>query len=282
MPSTFRLGNELVRYLWTVDDGSRPFILGRAGISYTDKNYLINLESRAGEYSYQYVISGEGYFRIDGKEYALKKGDVFLLPKGKPHQYNSNPDNPMIKIFFCFSGTLPPKILSEYRVDNVYKVEGLDLYEQFREIFNLSFRKQLGITGICDEAALIFMKIVQKISRQAHVFESGKGEAYRLKEYIETNLMNNISLQDMADYICLSRSQTIRIFKEHFGVSPYEYFMENKMNYAMNMLKNSEKTIKQIAYECGFEDENYFSRVFKQKFKLSPRTYRKKWGGLRA
>ena len=44
----------------------------------------------------------------------------------------------MIKIFFCFNGTLPQKILSEYRVDNVFVVENLDLYEEFREIFNIS------------------------------------------------------------------------------------------------------------------------------------------------
>ena len=41
------------------------------------------------------------------------------------------------------------------------------------------------------------------------------------------------------------------------------------------MLKNTEKPIKQIAFELGFEDENYFSRVFKQKFQVSPRVYRR-------
>ena len=62
------------------------------------------------------------------------------------------------------------------------------------------------------------------------------------------------------------------------GVSPYEYFMDTKMNYAANVLVNSEKSVKEVAYELGFEDENYFSRVFKQKFKTSPRGYRKKAG----
>ena len=205
--SVFRLGNELVSYLWQIDDGTKPFILGRAGVTYADKNYLVELTGKSAEYSYQYVISGEGILWIDGKEYPLKKGDIFLLPVGKPHKYIANPQNPLEKIFFCFQGNLAKKILSEYRVDNIIKIEGLDLYEEFREMFNISCRRKKGINYINNEGILQLIKIVQKISDHELVFVKGRGEVYKLKGYIEANLQRNLTLQDMADFICLSRSE---------------------------------------------------------------------------
>ena len=54
--------------------------------------------------------------------------------------------------------------------------------------------------------------------------------------------------------------------------------MDNKISYAATVLRNSESPIKEIAYDFGFEDENYFSRVFKQKYGVSPRKYRKAEG----
>ena len=272
--SVFRLGNELVSYLWQFNDARKPFILGRAGVTYADKNYVVDLDRISGEHCYQYVISGEGYLWVDGKEYTVKKGDVFYLPKSRTHKYTVNPDNPMIKIFFCFQGSLAQKILDEYQVDDIIKCENLDLYEDFREIFNISYNRKMGLQAINDMSAQVFLRIVQKISCHEKVFAKGRREVYLLKEYLEANLTKSITLQDMANHICLSKSQTIRIFKEHFGVSPYEFFVDNKMAYAADLLKNSEKPIKQIAFELGFEDENYFSRVFKQKFNLSPRMYR--------
>ncbi len=273
--SVFRLGNELVSYLPQVVSTSKPFTLGRAGITYANKNYIIKPERYINEWSYQYIISGKGHLDIEGETFELKKGDIFLLPRGKDHCYTADAEDPWIKIWFCFNGNLARKIMNEYRVENIYHIENLDLYNEFREMFNISCRRKEGLGNIYNNAAVEFLKIVQKIAEHKKVFEVGNSEAYRIKEYIEANLMKNITLQDMADNVCLSRSQTIRVFKEVFGESPYEYFMENKISYAANLVKNSEQPIKAIAYQFGFEDENYFSRVFKQKLGCSPRQFRK-------
>lgn len=269
------LGNELVHFLPQIDDGKTPFMLGRAGISYTNKDYIIEIDN-PGELCYQYVISGEGVLEIENKKYILKAGDVFFLPPRKAHKYYSNPKKPWIKIFFCFNGGLAKKILGEYRVENIIKTENIDIYQEFIKMFNIagSYKKN-GKNATNFEAALVLMKVAQRIAEKSEVFEKKGNDAYKLKEFIERNLCANISLQDMADFLNLSRSQTIRVFRGEFGISPYEYFMDKKMDYAAEVLKNSAKSIGETAFDFGFNDENYFSRVFRKKFGISPGRYRK-------
>ncbi len=63
-------------------------------------------------------------------------------------------------------------------------------------------------------------------------------------------------------------------FKKHYGVSPIQYLINRRMEYAKHLLNTSGMSVKQIAYQCGFENEYYFSRIFKKLTGYSPSQYR--------
>ncbi|MDE5671303.1 MAG: AraC family transcriptional regulator, partial [Eubacterium sp.] len=73
-----------------------------------------------------------------------------------------------------------------------------------------------------------------------------------------------------------SKNQIIRIFKETYGITPYRYFIERKIDIAKLYLSNTKSSISEISKILSFSDQNYFSSEFKKTTSLSPSDYRKK------
>jgi AraC-like DNA-binding protein len=92
-------------------------------------------------------------------------------------------------------------------------------------------------------------------------------------EYVEHNYTQRMSVQDIADYVGISRSQLYRLFMEQYQQSPIHIVMEYRIRQACQLLKNTKLTISSVAYSVGFEDNLYFSRVFKKIMGFSPREY---------
>ena len=80
----------------------------------------------------------------------------------------------------------------------------------------------------------------------------------------------------MAEEVRLSASHFSRLFAERTGHSPIDYFIQLKIQRACQLLNNSDWSIAEVAREMGFEDQFYFSRLFRKVMNMSPREYRKR------
>lgn len=83
-------------------------------------------------------------------------------------------------------------------------------------------------------------------------------------EYIQNNYTKNISLQEVADLANISKYYFCNVFKEFTGYTFNEYLNCIRINKAIELLTTTEMPITEIAFLCGFNDSNYFSRKFKQ------------------
>ena len=107
------------------------------------------------------------------------------------------------------------------------------------------------------------------------------GPAEQIRHYLLRHLEKPMpSLQDIADAIGRSPVQTIRIFRQATGFTPYDFLLEEKIAAAGEMLLHTTKTSKEIAYMLGFQDEFYFARLFRKRRGLSPRNYRNRGKGV--
>ncbi len=93
-------------------------------------------------------------------------------------------------------------------------------------------------------------------------------------DYINENIAENISLEQMAQYVNVSSFYLSKLFKEEKGVTFINFLSDKRLEKSRLMLKNTEKSIKEITAETGYNDQNYFSRLFKNKFGVSPTEYR--------
>ncbi len=92
-------------------------------------------------------------------------------------------------------------------------------------------------------------------------------------EYIRKNLKENISLKNLSDKACMSTTSFYRFFKREIGMSPIEFVLSEKIRCAKNLLKNPGIQINEVCYLSGFEDCNYFIRLFKKHEGITPKQY---------
>jgi AraC-like DNA-binding protein len=96
-----------------------------------------------------------------------------------------------------------------------------------------------------------------------------------LYEVLEANYMYSMSLNDYAQIANCSLATFKREFKKMFNVPPAQWLIQKRLDYALMLLNTTEKSIGDIFFDSGFENGSHFSRVFKDRFGLSPLHYRK-------
>lgn len=97
----------------------------------------------------------------------------------------------------------------------------------------------------------------------------------KISKYIASNIgKQKIDIKTMAEYMCMSRSAFIRHVTKVTGTSPNEFVVRMKMEKAVRLLKDTEKSIGDIALACGYDDPSYFIRVFNKHFNTTPQNFR--------
>lgn len=96
-----------------------------------------------------------------------------------------------------------------------------------------------------------------------------------LLDYIHTHYKDKITIEELARTATISKTEVLRCFKTIVGVSPIRYLNSYRLQRATYMLVNTEISIQEIAEECGFDDNSYFSKLFNKKYHVSPHNYRK-------
>ena len=91
-----------------------------------------------------------------------------------------------------------------------------------------------------------------------------------VKQYIGNNYGKLIKNRELADLLCLSEDRFIHLFKECMDISPLQYINNIRLEKAMHLLKSGQYMVKEVAEEVGFDDYNYFGRMFRRKFGVTP------------
>lgn len=92
-------------------------------------------------------------------------------------------------------------------------------------------------------------------------------------EYIQKNLKEDVSLKKLSSITSMSTTSLYRFFKRELGMSPLSFILNEKMKCAKKLLKNPTLPINEVSYLSGFENANYFSRLFKKHEGMTPKQY---------
>jgi AraC family L-rhamnose operon transcriptional activator RhaR/AraC family L-rhamnose operon regulatory protein RhaS len=94
--------------------------------------------------------------------------------------------------------------------------------------------------------------------------------------HMRRNVAHAITLEELVAISGMSRTSYVRMFESTMGTSPIKYFIELRIEEAGRLLRTTDRTITDIAFDVGFSDSNYFSRQFRKAHDQSPREYRKR------
>ncbi|NVB76644.1 helix-turn-helix domain-containing protein, partial [Phocaeicola vulgatus] len=88
------------------------------------------------------------------------------------------------------------------------------------------------------------------------------------------NYNRKVRVDELADRIGINRSYLAKSFKKLMGCSPQQFLVNLRMEKAVGMLKNTDLPVNQIAAQVGYENPLTFSKIFKQRYGISPKNYR--------
>lgn len=254
-----------------------PFNVLMCGKSYCDGTYKIT-RPNSTICCMEYVCKGTGYVSVGDVTFKASAGDVYILPIGKDHFYYSDDKNPWEKFWFNINGNFVENTLEAYNINSIYHIKGLDLKSLFENFLNhAEIIKQNGTsTYNFDTCAEDFLKIVQRIS--SHIAYRDKtapvDKAELLKSRIDSLTDFSLSFDEILKEFFYTKSHLIRIFKEKYGITPYDYLLERKTNLAKFLLLNTVLSIGEIAAKLGFANSHYFSNFFYKRVGKSPSKYR--------
>ncbi|MBE6631303.1 MAG: AraC family transcriptional regulator [Ruminococcaceae bacterium] len=254
-------------------DTEAPIHIELAGISYPDPKYHIR-RNISNIWVIEYVLEGIGYVKHGNKVHQVTKDTIYLLHKGEPHNYYSDTDEPFSKIFLNVRGSICEQLISSHGLSNEYFFDGSGVKNSFEKILSVinsddsDNEKQSTLQGI-------FIEILSRISK-VHYESMHSEEALKLKDYLDSNLSGIVSAKELAQIIFRSPDYCLKLFKREFGITPYAYQLERKMQVAKSLLSDTHMSVGEIASTLGYSDLHYFSNLFKEKCGCRPLTYRKK------
>ena len=172
------------------------------------------------------------------------------------------------------SGTLYDSLMS---APDFFETDKANVY---KDIF-IKLIKHYSALADSEEIILqsLLLELIYNIDKDSN-FKNRKGNFtnnYSLIEkslnYIEEHLTENLSLEKLAKLMSFSPIHFHNTFKAAVGKTLRDYIEEQRIKKAVNLLLTTNYSLTQIAYECGFSSQSYFSYVFKRRMKKTPREY---------
>jgi two-component system response regulator YesN len=149
-------------------------------------------------------------------------------------------------------------------------------YEPGGGTAGVDFLEEMLSIGDLSELRLWCRKRVENVINQINSYRDYKvgGLTRRAKEYIKTNYSKSITLEDVAREINVSPQYLSKLFKEETGENFIDYLTGIRIRIAKNLLESDELSVKEICYNIGYSDPNYFSRIFKKIVGSTPTEYK--------
>ena len=253
-----------------ITENGQPFLSAVIGVTYPNPDYEIISESR--EHSVlEFVLEGEGEVLLGEKWQTVRKGDSYILLQGEKHAYRANAKNPFKKIWINYKADYFTAFAKAYGVQSgIYKADTLPYFEKLYALFKNE--AQENIEFVIADSVYQIIKIVATSNRG-----DKNSFAQRIKSALDACLYKKTNLEEIAQKLFSSKSNIIRIFKDEYGVTPYEYLLDMKIFSAKLLLSNSQMSVKEIAERLCITDEHYFSSVFLKRVGLRPKDYRKNY-----
>lgn len=255
-------------------------------------------------YELELILWGEGYIITEGKKLPASKGDLFFRHPGMevqgvcpyycylvvfdildrrslyadPDCYNSSDmDNSPYEKFASehFPDYDFPDVINLHQSPR-FEILFRNIYEAYinngrkNQFFLKTYLMQILMDAYMEWTRV---KALQNPSRSKLLNYS---KVMSVKKHIEANFTSRIKLDELAQIAGVSPNFLCKAFKDITNVNVIEFVNECRVNLAKKDLIETNKTIKEISFDCGFANDTYFYTIFKKKESISPAEYREK------
>ena len=246
-----------------------------------------------------WCLSGSGTIEVNGKVFKITPKSFLFLPWNHSIRYKASIREPFLLAGIHIIPSLKSaegfdysvfhtqrQDLAEYRRRNDIHIEGLEGISEGKFATN-SRLEQLGSYLVqwfgCKDKPLFMAKflasaiIYELLNEKSNISASyvGGGTLKDILAYIERHIDQPLDIDTIAQDCNCSRASLFRLFKTRLSTTPRSYITEQKLKFATELLKKSNLRIGQIADRVGIGDQYYFSKLFRQQYKMTATQYRR-------
>ena len=244
------------------------------------------------EFEFLYVESGKVLCGIGEKQIILSEGDAIFINSKILHRFYASSGG-VIPNFVCMPEFIAPEnslvykkyilpIISSnmafqcFQSAEPWQARIIQIMIKIMETQENEIIRELSTLALLQNLWLIFyenVKLSDKEKMQT-VDEAAQKRVQLMMQYIHENYKHGLSLNEIASHIGVSKSTALHLFQRFLHTTPVNYLIEYRLQAASRLLKNMNKKVKTIAYESGFHNVDYFCRLFKNRYHVTPSEYR--------
>lgn len=241
-------------------------------------------------YEIFYLINGDCTFFLNHNIYQLNKGDMVIVPKGEIHNATFPEHGTSERFVVCFREanlSWLDDLLGSEMVQQTIEAGVISIPDRRREYVESLMAKLLFENDGPDVLSPAFIRtgivelflFIIRCQRYEHnaikEIDVDNQLMQEIATYIYQNYDKKLTLVDMSEKFNISRSYLSKKFKVITGFGFKEYVVNVRIKNACRLLLETNKSITDIAFECGFNDSNYFGDAFRHVKGVSPNKYRK-------
>ena len=230
-----------------------------------------------------YVVGGSGKFQIRNDSHEISTGDMVLLNPQVEHTETSFVEDPLEYIVLGIEGVKLVTSLDSVEGFSIIHFNEVadDISQYLYFILAEAKRHDSGFEDVCQSLLNILlinlMRRTKITPRTADTVENASPKAMQAKAFIDAHFRENITLQSVADATDSNKYYLSHIFKAETDFSPMQYVTRLRLGEAQNLLINTDLSVTEIAAAVGYNDSNYFQKVFRRNVGLTPGNYRRRW-----
>lgn len=259
---------------------SLPFYL--AGVGIADPEYHIVRETGLISHQILYTRSGAGNLIVDGMSYPQKKGSLFYLASGVPHEYYPLVEDGWSTCWVVFRGKYLTELLQgigftrfAYHAD----LSGEEIDKIFRQMLSAA-KDPVGGDEKCSVLVYEYIIAVRQafLAKEKYGEKTAGGMVEKAIIYMDENYASDITLEQLAEISEVTKQHFCRVFKEKMKMRPMEYLARKRISVARGLLVSTGQPVAEIGRAVGYDSLTYFGMVFKKYEGISPTDCRKRHG----
>ncbi|MCF6176192.1 MAG: AraC family transcriptional regulator [Victivallaceae bacterium] len=229
------------------------------------------------DYELILIVSGSFCFLSGANRIELAHGDVLTIPPDELHTFSRTEASDGSAVISCIHlsfGSECDAVAAKYG----FEIEPLLVANTYgdQEIHRLFTKAHDLFTGNSRCRELLLSRVLSELwLRLSEYWERGgrhpiSQRTRQMVNFIEENMLQNLTRHDLAKKFRLTPERVNAIFKDELGTTPSAYINRLRVYHGYNLLSSRIISVKEVALQCGFSDEFYFSRVFKKVMGYAP------------
>jgi AraC-like DNA-binding protein len=210
------------------------------------------------------VFEGTLVYTINGVEYNVNAGDIIYIRKGSSRSRKPIDKANYVSLNFSPIENYSFPILFEGGLSEILRLflTSMDAIYEFTHTLN-------------DERFTLLLQCILKQLQTQLKADKEHSLVVKIKEYIKHNLSSKITLSSVCNHVFFSPVYLESLFKQETGQSIIDYALNEKIKIAKMLIIEGSSSLVKVAAFLGFEDYNYFSRLFKKRVGVSPLAFKK-------